>query len=431
MDLVSLANNLKNLSDQQLQMVQRDQSVPPYLVVSEMKRRDDMRKAYTAQQQQPKPPTVAQQVVGQFQQGLQRPPMPQGPPQAPPMPTQQGGIASIMQGPQMGAFSRPGLTPQQGPPPAMRGGGIVAFADGGETEDDAPDAGPYMADPGIISLLGSMAAQDEPEYRWVPRVSGSVSGMPTTVEQWKNSPLGRGRNIDDVNKMLDSIQGTDYLSPIAQKIAALEAKMSKKGSSLGGTLMALGLGMAASRNPTFAGAVGEGGLGALQRYDQQKQQEDALRMQLMGAEAETARAQQQRAEQRIHNALGAWEKMGADDNVMQSELGANQRRIYEAQQRAELQNAELEQKYQANLAKLNLKDTPDSVNNAAMIANDPDETPARRKWAKDVIATHIKLAEAKMRPDPNAPITLLPKPVLPAGTSIVGDRVVFGEGGGK
>lgn len=408
-DLIQQANDLKNLSDQQLQMVQRDQSVPPYLVVSEMKRRDDMRKAYQAMQQQPRPPTVAQQVVGQFQQGLR--PQGGGPP---PMAGQQQGLAGLAQAP-MGAFGRPPAMPTPGPPqgmpPAMRSGGIVAFADGGETDEDVPDAGPYMADPGIVALLNEPVAP--PPYAAVRQ--RDLSAIPRTPEDWDAMFKNRDRSLKQVNEMLRSIDANDHLTPMAKKLAELQAQVMKQGPSLGGSLMALGLGMAASRNPTFAGAIGEGGLGALSRYDQQKQQQQALAMQIMAEQADTARAQQQREEQRLRNVLGAWEKEGSESNLRAQEVGSNIRELARIQANLDAKNAELTQKHQDALAKLNLPQTPDSVNNAAMIAADPNETPQRRKWAQDVIATHMKLSAAKKGPDPNAPPGLAPAPIMPAG----------------
>lgn len=316
-DLVSMANDLKNLSDQQLQMVQRDQSVPPYLVVSEMKRRDDMRKAYQAMQQQPKPPTVAQQVVGQFQQGM-RPPMPQGPPQAPPMPAQQQGLAALSQSP-MGAFGRPpGMMPQgppQGMPPAMRSGGIVAFADGGETddEDESGDGGG----------LASLATADTPIV------------LPTRAEDFWKSIGMKPRTLDEkvaaANAMMKGLEGPDSLSGITDKISRLQAIMGNRRPSMGQSLMALGLGMAASRNPTFAGAIGEGGLGALQRYDQQREQDQRASMLLLAQEAELARAAQQRGEQRVRNVLGSVDREDARENTLANVLGAHQSVLAKAQ----------------------------------------------------------------------------------------------------
>ena len=124
--------------------------VPQFLVVSEIKRRSDMRKRFEAQQQQDQG-TVKDQIVmeamgigsmmppqmasapqpmgpaGAPPMGAMPPPMggmpPQGmPPMAPPMP--QGGIASA---------------PQAMPPMGMAQGGIVQMANGGSTS--MPGAG--------------------------------------------------------------------------------------------------------------------------------------------------------------------------------------------------------------------------------------------------------------------------------------------------
>jgi hypothetical protein len=425
MDLIQLSNDLKNLSDQQLSQTQRDPAIPPYLVVTEMKRREDMRKAYQAQQQQPQQPTVAQQVMGQFQQQMQRPPMP---PQGQPMPGQPQGIGQGLPGMMrqpMGAFGRPDGMPMQGPPPpqggpppAMRGGGIVAFAGGGGT-DEAPNLSTGdVPQGGLLALLGSADADSPPAYQWVQTPEPD---LPQTAEEWKRRFRPKERTIEDVNKMLSGLDRNDYLSPLAQKLAMIQNQMMRQKPM--SPLIALGLGMAASRNPTFAGALGEGGIGALNNYNADKQQQQALMMQVLGAQAETARAQQQREEQRVHNVLGTWEKEGSQETLQAQELGANQREMERLKATAALKNQEMEQRYQENLRKLNLPVDPSSTDKAAMIANDPNETPQRKQWAKAVIATQLQIAAAKKGPDPNAQLPLLDKPVIPPGHVIFNGMV--------
>jgi hypothetical protein len=96
MNLVKAADDIKNLSDQQLLAAgQNPVAVPPYLVLAEMKRREQLRASYAKAQQQQEQPPVAQQVAQNLAQGMQ-----QGPPQ------QQG----IMQGapPQAAAMAAGG-----------------------------------------------------------------------------------------------------------------------------------------------------------------------------------------------------------------------------------------------------------------------------------------------------------------------------------
>jgi len=60
MNLVKAADDLKNLSDQQLMMAgQNPVVVPPYLVLAEMKRREQLRAEYAKSAQAQQQPTTA------------------------------------------------------------------------------------------------------------------------------------------------------------------------------------------------------------------------------------------------------------------------------------------------------------------------------------------------------------------------------------
>ena len=152
MNILEQEDIIKGLPDQALMMEASAPTgqVPQFLVISEIKRRADMRKRYENQQQQEQGtvkdqilaeamgiPSVMPQQMAPPQQpmtpagappaGAMPPPMggmpPQGaPPMAPPMP--QGGIASA---------------PQAMPPMGMAQGGIVQMANGGSTS--MPGAG--------------------------------------------------------------------------------------------------------------------------------------------------------------------------------------------------------------------------------------------------------------------------------------------------
>lgn len=83
MNLVKAADDLKNLSDQQLMVAgQNPVAVPPYLVLAEMKRREQLRAEYAKAQQgqQQQQPPVAQQVAQNLMQGQQQPQQQQQPP---------------------------------------------------------------------------------------------------------------------------------------------------------------------------------------------------------------------------------------------------------------------------------------------------------------------------------------------------------------
>lgn len=110
MNLVKAADDIKNLSDQQLLSAnQNPVMIPPYLVLAEMKRREQLRAQYAKAQQQQQP-SVAQQLAqnlaqpqqGQPQQGAPQGPPPQGimqaaPPQAMAM-AQGGHVARYAEG---------------------------------------------------------------------------------------------------------------------------------------------------------------------------------------------------------------------------------------------------------------------------------------------------------------------------------------------
>lgn len=130
MNLVKAADDLKNLSDQQLMVAgQNPVAVPPYLVLAEMKRREQLRAEYAKAQQgqQQQQPPVIQQVAQNLAQGQPQ----QQQPQAQPNPQAQG----IMQAMPQGAMG-------------MAGGGHVArYADKGRVVSPAqPSVDPLLAD---------------------------------------------------------------------------------------------------------------------------------------------------------------------------------------------------------------------------------------------------------------------------------------------
>ena len=124
MNIIQLQDRLKDLSDQQLQYEMRNPSgsSPQFLVLSELKRRKDMRDSYMsdAQEAQAEQPPMSEQ--------YSQPQMPaqgiaQGMPQQPPM-------AQAPQGPQM-AQGAPAPQPGQMPKQFAQGGIVQGFAPGG------------------------------------------------------------------------------------------------------------------------------------------------------------------------------------------------------------------------------------------------------------------------------------------------------------
>ena len=98
MNILKAADDIKNFSDQQLLSAgENPVMLPPYLVLAEMKRREQMRSEFAKSQQQQQPPTVIQQTAQNLAQSQQQQGQPQqGQPQQgmPQQPQAQG----IMQG---------------------------------------------------------------------------------------------------------------------------------------------------------------------------------------------------------------------------------------------------------------------------------------------------------------------------------------------
>lgn len=247
MNLVKAADDLKNLSDQQLMMAgQNPVVVPPYLVLAEMKRREQLRAEYAKSQQQQQQPTVAQQVV----QG-----MAQGQPQQPQQPQPQAqGIMQAM--PQGGA-----------PVQVMAGGGQVGrYADG-----KAPQISPELAY--AMSLLGNQ------------RVAVPTEVAPTL-------PM----TMEDINRMYPSISVKDKIETARQLLGTpdysqyegyLQQQMQEaksKKPSFGDALIAAGAAMAANRDPRvgIANVLAQGiGAGSEAYRAQQERQKKDLQTAMM------------------------------------------------------------------------------------------------------------------------------------------------------
>ena len=118
-NLVELSNQLEDFPEQQLVQMSQDPNsmYPSYLVLSEIQRRNQMRKMYEAQQPKPET-TVAEEVIGEFagQQGLQ------------------GAMAQSL-GPQ-DAFPLSDMGNMAPPSPmqAMASGGLTGYDEGGKTK---------------------------------------------------------------------------------------------------------------------------------------------------------------------------------------------------------------------------------------------------------------------------------------------------------
>jgi len=127
MNLIELENLVKGAPDEYLvkEVQQPTGKVPPFLALSEIQRRKDMRDRYLAQTNEAPKPTIAEQLVGGIGSmgGAQ-------PPQGAPIPTPSAtGIPSVG-APPVAASAAPMPTPQ-GMPQGFAAGGLVGYAFGG------------------------------------------------------------------------------------------------------------------------------------------------------------------------------------------------------------------------------------------------------------------------------------------------------------
>jgi hypothetical protein len=124
MNILQTEDLIKGLPDERLMQEAQQPSgqLPQFLLVSEVQRRMDMRKRYATENQEQPQGTVAEQIMGEAQQG----------------------IAAMQQ-------------PQQGPPQQMYGGGIVRMQGGGYTPST-------MAYPGGMELLRGSYPSDQAAY---------------------------------------------------------------------------------------------------------------------------------------------------------------------------------------------------------------------------------------------------------------------------
>lgn len=286
MNLIQISEQIKNVPDQQLAaMVRSPGMVPGYLVVAEMQRRDSMRKAFTAEQAAN---PMNKQTVLQEMQNM--------------TPAQ---IAPGVQG--------PGPQPQR-----FRSGGIMRLADGGgmydeefEMDQTAPPSMPMQG--GVVDLATKYPV--------------------ATPEQARQA--------------FSQFRGPSPLAGIAEALLEKENLYRNRKTKLGDILMSLGLGMAASRRPDMAGAIAEGGIGALNNWTADRDRNQKLADMYGGQRMGILKAMQEsqdvdaREMNQILNAMNA----ARNTNVMSQE--ATERAI--ARMKFDKQEAERERAFKAQL----------------------------------------------------------------------------------
>jgi hypothetical protein len=208
--------------------------------------------------------------------------------------------------------------------------------------------------------------------------------MPFLTRADMEREQGPPPDIAETLARIRAIRGESPLVALGEQLKQREEQVRGQRQSLGETLMRLGLGMAASRRPDFLGAVGEGGLSALQGYVQnrdftRKEAADLLR-QRMAVEAQRqqsddvlfreagdlARAEQygrvsaMQATQAGRNALlnQMNEDVRAQEKQRKDEEIAKENRRFELDKQQAKSQDEWAQKYQQhlfNLAEINAR----------------------------------------------------------------------------
>lgn len=286
MNPLQQAEQLKHLSDQQLQ--QERGRMPEYLLVAELGRRDQMRKAYQAdvdKQKGPRP-TVSEEMWAKIQ------PPPQMMMQQPQQMQQ-----AMPPGPPQQAMSVGGLVQR------LAQGGMVRYADGGQA--------PAMTREDLIAMAG----QRPDIAQYVQQARGMVGDQ-------------------------------DNLSPIMAELAALKAKQIVSKPSVWQSLMQMGAGMMSSRNPTPLGGLGEGMQQAIQGYGQQRDayNSDQARMQqqaIQNLQQRAAIAQQQNQRQMGIADLAGRLKGDASHEWNTTASVLNNNRLAAANQAGDLQRTQM------------------------------------------------------------------------------------------
>lgn len=248
MNLLKIQDALKNASDDQLMQLMQapDSSAPSYLVLSEIRRRKDMR----AQQQQEPETTVAEDLAA--------------PPQTY---ADEQGIRSLR-------------TP------------------GYEAEEQAAEEAQQFRSGGIVRMAEGDVVQADPAASYAPG-----DRVPTLAEVYQRNA---GLFPDMMGGLRERMQ-RERIDPAARKNEAINL-----------ALVEAGLRMAASKNPSFLGAVGEGAAPAVQSYAQQAGQIRAEQRQ--GLRDEMDLAKQEITRQYMVGQISA-----AEHRNLTSEIGANNR----------------------------------------------------------------------------------------------------------
>lgn len=332
MNLIQQAERLKTLPDQELlAMQQRPTVIAPYLVVAEMQRRQTMRKAATAGQDPVQQTTVAQEMSSRLA-GMQ--------------------------------------PPQQQMPPAqqMRTGGVVRAQTGLAVGPDLAEVAPNP----LTNFAAQMVAGQSVPGAPVPTI-GNPFGMATDP----GSLSGYGSPTDTAAELakLRQVRGENPLAKIAEELGLEEQRVRGKKQGIGEILMRLGLGMAASRRPDFLGAIGEGGIGALQGFMQNRQ------------------LTQQQADELQRRRLALLERVQGSEDVLTREA-ADLARAQNATRNMEIQTIEANRRALANQA-AQMRMAVEAAAENRRLQLDLDNAKSERERQKSIDESKNRMAELR------------------------------------
>lgn len=263
MNLVKAADDLKNLSDQQLMSAgQNPVAVPPYLVLAEMKRREQLRAEYAkAQQGQQQQQPVIQQVAQNLVQGQPQQQQPQA----------QG----IMQAMPQGAVG-------------MAGGGHVGrYADKGRvSESERPAVDPSLE---LMRQLGNVSmARPKPPSSNREALRAEFAGayqMP---------------GIQDKIAAAQSLLGAPDYSEYEEFLRRQRGEAESRKVRLGDALIAAGAAMASNRDPRvgLAGILAQGiGAGSQAYREAEEKKKKDIQASMLASMALKNALQQDKAKQ--------------------------------------------------------------------------------------------------------------------------------------
>jgi len=260
MNIVKAQNMLKGASDEVLQRYLSSPTgeFPEYLVASEIKRRDDMRQRYAAEQQgKPSKASIIEEILQKSGLAANPPAQPPAMPQ-PPMPPEAMGIGSVPPPQDMQMSAPPMLEAMAQAPQRMYDGGVVALAGGGlldEMQDylnigDSAGGIVSYADGGSVDYYKRYQPSDASMYtEAVPEV-GDLSSY-FTQAQGLLGPSGVAGYQDVLNQQRKEVEA-------------------RRKNYLPDFLVQAGLGMATSKNLSPIGAAAEGAAQGFDAYKKSK-----------------------------------------------------------------------------------------------------------------------------------------------------------------